>query len=40
VLARLLDRGDTEWLWTHEFRDAEGRLCSLVDVRIAVRPRP
>jgi 1,4-dihydroxy-2-naphthoyl-CoA hydrolase len=39
VVARLRDRGDTEWLWTHEFRDGEGRLCALVDVRIAVRPQ-
>lgn len=40
VLARLLDRGEAEWLWTHDFRDEQGRLCALVDVRIAVRPRP
>jgi uncharacterized protein (TIGR00369 family) len=40
VSARLRGRTDSEWLWSHEFRDARGRLCALVDVVIAVRARP
>jgi uncharacterized protein (TIGR00369 family) len=30
---------EREWFWNHEFRDEQGRLCALVDVTIAVRPR-
>jgi 1,4-dihydroxy-2-naphthoyl-CoA hydrolase len=37
VAAELRHREQTEWLWTHEFRDEEDRLCALVDVTIAVR---
>ena len=37
VVARLRHRSDTEWLWSHEFRDQDARLCALVDVTIAVR---
>jgi 1,4-dihydroxy-2-naphthoyl-CoA hydrolase len=33
-------RNELEWLWSHEFRDDQDRLCALVDVRIAVRPLP
>jgi uncharacterized protein (TIGR00369 family) len=40
VSARLRHHDDREWFWSHEFRDEQGRLCSLVDVTIAVRPRP
>jgi uncharacterized protein (TIGR00369 family) len=40
VTARLRHHDDREWFWTHEFRDDRDRLCSLVDVTIAVRPRP
>jgi len=40
VRARLRGHDEREWLWSHEFRDDAGRLCSLVDVTIAVRPRP
>jgi uncharacterized protein (TIGR00369 family) len=39
VRARLRGHDDREWLWSHEFRDEQGRLCSLVDVTIAARPR-
>ena len=39
VHARLRAHDEREWLWSHEFRDSAGRLCSLVDVTIAVRPR-
>lgn len=39
VAARCRDHDEREWLWSHEFRDDQQRLCALVDVRIAVRPR-
>lgn len=38
VSARCRHHDDREWLWSHEFRDDQHRLCALVDVRIAVRP--
>ena len=38
VVGFLRGHDDREWLWSHEFRDADGRLCALVDVTIAVRP--
>jgi 1,4-dihydroxy-2-naphthoyl-CoA hydrolase len=38
VVAQLRHRGDTEWLWSHTFRDEQERICALVDVTIAVRP--
>ena len=38
VVARLRGHDETEWLWSHEFRDEQGRLCALVDVTIAARP--
>jgi len=37
VVARLRSHDEREWLWSHDFRDEQGRLCSLVDVTIAVR---
>jgi 1,4-dihydroxy-2-naphthoyl-CoA hydrolase len=40
VTARLRHGGEREWLWSHDFRDDQGRLCALVDVVIAVRPIP
>ena len=40
VVARLRSHDDREWLWSHEFRDEQDRLCALVDVTIAVRPAP
>jgi 1,4-dihydroxy-2-naphthoyl-CoA hydrolase len=36
-------RGATDegaWLWSTDFTDDQGRLCALVDVTVAVRPRP
>jgi len=38
VTARRRHHDDREWLWGHEFRDDQERLCALVDVTIAVRP--
>ncbi len=40
VTARCRSHDDREWLWGHEFRDDQDRLCALVDVTIAVRPMP
>lgn len=37
VAARVRHRDQHEWLWGHEFRDEQRRLCALVDVTIAVR---
>jgi 1,4-dihydroxy-2-naphthoyl-CoA hydrolase len=37
VRARLRGHDEREWLWNHEFRDEQERLCALVDVTIAVR---
>jgi 1,4-dihydroxy-2-naphthoyl-CoA hydrolase len=33
-------RGRTTWIWDCELTDDEGRLCALVRMTIAVRPRP
>jgi 1,4-dihydroxy-2-naphthoyl-CoA hydrolase len=38
VTARRRGHDEREWLWAIEFHDDAGRLCSLVDVTIAVRP--
>jgi 1,4-dihydroxy-2-naphthoyl-CoA hydrolase len=38
VTARCRHHDEREWLWSHEFRDDQDRLCALVDVTIAVRP--
>jgi 1,4-dihydroxy-2-naphthoyl-CoA hydrolase len=38
VAASCRHHDEREWLWSHEFRDDQGRLCAMVDVRIAVRP--
>jgi 1,4-dihydroxy-2-naphthoyl-CoA hydrolase len=40
VAARLRGHDEREWVWGHEFRDEQDRLCALVDVTIAVRPMP
>jgi len=40
VQARLRGHDERDWLWSHEFRDEAGKLCSIVDVTIAARPRP
>src|SRR5579863_8704658 len=39
VVAILRGRDEREWVWSHEFKDEAGRLCALVDVTIAARPR-
>ena len=36
-VARPLHRGRTTWVWDVEFSDAEGRLCAVSRVTIAVR---
>jgi uncharacterized protein (TIGR00369 family) len=33
-------RGRTTWVWDCELTDDDGRLCALVRMTIAVRPRP
>jgi 1,4-dihydroxy-2-naphthoyl-CoA hydrolase len=33
-------RGRTTWIWDCELSDDDGRLCALVRMTIAVRPRP
>ena len=33
-------RGRTTWIWDCELTDDDGRLCALVRMTIAVRPRP
>jgi 1,4-dihydroxy-2-naphthoyl-CoA hydrolase len=33
-------RGRTTWIWDVEFNDADGRLCAISRVTIAVRPAP
>jgi 1,4-dihydroxy-2-naphthoyl-CoA hydrolase len=40
VTARARHRGRTTWVWDAEVRDAEGRLCALAQMTIAIRPRP
>jgi uncharacterized protein (TIGR00369 family) len=38
VHAKARHRGRTTWVWDAEVRDAEGRLCALAQMTIAVRP--
>ena len=38
--ARARHRGRTTWVWDAEVLDAEGRLCALAQMTIAVRPLP
>jgi uncharacterized protein (TIGR00369 family) len=40
VKAKARHRGRTTWVWDAEVVDAEGRLCALAQMTIAVRPRP
>ena len=40
AVARVRHRGRTTWLWDVELSDAEGRLCALCRMTIAVRPMP
>jgi uncharacterized protein (TIGR00369 family) len=37
--ARTRQRGRTTWVWDVELSDDEGRVCALVRMTIAVRPR-
>ena len=38
--ARVRHRGRTTWVWDCELTDDAGKLCALVRMTIAVRPRP
>ena len=40
VEARARHRGRTTWVWDAEVRDADGKLCALAQMTIAVRPLP
>ena len=40
VQARARHRGRTTWVWDAEVHDANGRLCALAQMTIAVRPLP
>jgi uncharacterized protein (TIGR00369 family) len=40
VQARARHRGRTTWVWEAEISDADGRLCALAQMTIAVRPLP
>jgi 1,4-dihydroxy-2-naphthoyl-CoA hydrolase len=38
--ATVRHRGRTTWVWDCELSDDDGRLCALVRMTVAVRPRP
>jgi uncharacterized protein (TIGR00369 family) len=40
VQAKARHRGRTTWVWEAEIKDADGRLCALAQMTIAVRPIP
>jgi len=40
VQARARHRGRTTWVWDAEVTDANGKLCALAQMTIAVRPLP
>ena len=40
VQARVRHRGRTTWVWDAEVTDANGKLCALAQMTIAVRPLP
>jgi 1,4-dihydroxy-2-naphthoyl-CoA hydrolase len=40
VEAKARHRGRTTWVWDAEVTDANGKLCALAQVTIAVRPTP
>ncbi len=40
VKAQARHRGRTTWVWDAEVLNAEGKLCALAQMTIAVRPRP
>ncbi len=39
AVARTRQRGKTTWIWDVELSDDDGRVCALVRMTIAVRPR-
>jgi 1,4-dihydroxy-2-naphthoyl-CoA hydrolase len=39
AVARTRQRGRTTWVWDVELSDDEGRVCALVRMTVAVRPR-
>jgi uncharacterized protein (TIGR00369 family) len=40
VRARARHRGRSTWIWQAEVTDAEGQLCALAQMTVAVRPLP
>jgi uncharacterized protein (TIGR00369 family) len=40
AVARARHTGRTTWVWDVELTDDQGRLCALVRMSVAVRPRP
>ncbi len=40
VTARARHRGRTTWVWDAEVRNADGKLCALARMTIAIRPVP
>jgi 1,4-dihydroxy-2-naphthoyl-CoA hydrolase len=40
VRAKARHRGRTTWVWEAEVKDADGRLCALAQMTVAVRPPP
>jgi 1,4-dihydroxy-2-naphthoyl-CoA hydrolase len=40
VKAQARHRGRTTWVWDAEVLNADGKLCALAQMTIAVRPRP
>jgi uncharacterized protein (TIGR00369 family) len=40
VHAKARHRGRTTWVWEAEIKDADGKLCALAQMTIAVRPIP
>jgi uncharacterized protein (TIGR00369 family) len=40
AVARRRHGGRTTWIWDVEISDDDGRLCALVRMTVAVRPRP
>jgi 1,4-dihydroxy-2-naphthoyl-CoA hydrolase len=39
AVARTRQRGRTTWVWDVELSDDEGRVCALVRMTVAIRPR-
>ena len=40
VRAKARHRGRTTWVWDAEVKDADGQLCALAQMTVAVRPLP